>query len=103
MNENNYNNIINYLLNKTKKENNSYREILNNKNLVNSKSSSRNIIYSSSNNEISNKNSDVNKLIKNEFKKSLTSFSNSPINKNRKNIIKQNKFSLLYNLVLILL
>ena len=98
MNENNYNNIINYLLNKTKKENNSYREILNNKNLVNSKSSSRNIIYSSSNNEISNKNSDVNKLIKNEFKKSLTSFSNSPINKNRKNILKQNKFSLLYNL-----
>lgn len=93
----NYNNIINYLLNKTKRENNSYREVLKNKNLTNSKSSSRNIIYSNSN-VILNKNTDVNKLIKNEFRKSLTCFSNSPVSKNRKNILKQNKFSLLNDL-----
>ena len=94
MSEKNFNNIINYLLNKSKKENYSYRELLNNQ--INLTNSSRNNICNYSNEAYKNK--DGIKLNKNGFKKSLTSFSNSPINKKKQNKLKENKFSLLYNL-----
>ena len=98
MNDTDYNNIINTLLKKTKKINNSHKNIFNSTNYAN--------IHISRNN-INNCNNDIirnnhyhtgNMLNKNEIKKSFTSLSNSPMKKGQKNFLKENKLSLLYNL-----
>ena len=68
----NYNTIINYLFNQTKKENNNNKILFNN--------TSRNNIYN-----FNSESNDINNSNKTLFKKSITSFSNSPANKLRKN------------------
>ena len=78
----NYNTIINYLFNQTKKENNNNKILFNN--------TSRNNIYN-----FNSESNDINNSNKTLFKKSITSFSNSPANKLRKNLLKENQFSLL--------
>lgn len=87
----NYNNIINFLLKKTK-NNNSYRDIFNKGIFLNKDKNSRNNI----NDKITNKNSVGNILNKIDFKKSLSSLSNSPFKK-KEQLIKENNFSLLYD------
>ena len=90
-----YNNIINYLISKTKKEKKD-NNILNNKILLSC--TSRNNIYNNYNNESKEIDIHINKSNKNLFKKSLTSFSNSPKNKVITNNLIENNFSLLSNL-----
>ena len=105
----NYNNVINYLLKKTKKNNNSHRSIFNNTNYANntlSRNDDNNNNPNNNDNKDKNNNNDkdiIKKnhtgtlLIKNEFKKSLTSLSNSPLKKTQ-NVLRENKYSLLHNL-----
>ena len=95
----NYNNILNYLLSKTKRDSKDNNNNINNKInsiLLWSSTSIKNI------NNYSNESKEIdfgsNKSNKNLFKKSLTSFSISPKNKIKANNLKENKYSLLSNL-----
>ena len=89
LNEINYNNIINYLLNKTKRNN-----IFNTKKFFLNNNSSRN--YITNNEKLNIKEGKIKH--KNEIKKSLTSLSNSPNKRNNENILNENKITLFYNL-----
>ena len=98
MNDTDYNNLINTLLKKTKKINNSQKNIFNDTNYANIHIS-RNNIKNCNNDIIRNNHYHTgNMLNKNEIKKSFTSLSNSPLKKGQKNFLKENKLSLLYNL-----
>ena len=90
----NFNNIINYLLNKTKRNMKNYNNIFNNKNIfLNNNNSSRNFIT----NNIEKLNIKEGKMLnKIEIKKSLISLSNSPNKRKIKNILNESKMSLLY-------